>query len=131
MPWWKVAGLLLAAWLIFGGAKGCDGIKLPFPIPSLTTKATAATYFYEKDSGGVHSEVTKALGKLNERVGFIATKHEDDGTNAAGSIPKQHAKSLPAARAVGLPALVVLAGDRVLRTVSKPTTEAQVLEAVP
>jgi hypothetical protein len=97
--------------------------------PSITQKPTAAVYVYEKDSGGVPPFVGSAIGKLNERPGFIATTHEDDGTNAAGSIPAQHKNSVPAARAAGLPAFVTSAGDRVLKTVSKPATEAQMLEA--
>ncbi|HEX5104990.1 MAG TPA: hypothetical protein VFV87_14320 [Pirellulaceae bacterium] len=124
MPMWKVAALLLAAWLIFGGPKGCNGI------PGLTTKATAATYVYEKDSGGVPPAVGSALGKLNER-GIIATTFEDDTTNASQQVPTQYKNVLPAARDAGLPALVVSAGERVVRTLSKPTTEEQVLEAVP
>lgn len=120
---WEIACLFAAAWLIFGGAKGCE---LDWPV---TTKATAAVYVYEKDSGGVPPGITRAIGKLNDRD-ITAATHEDDGTNAAGSIPAQYKLAVPAARAAGLPAFVSLAGDKPLRTISKPT-EAQVLEAVP
>lgn len=112
-------GMLLAAfgvWLLFAGGGG---------VPGLTTKATAAVYVYEANSGGVPPAITRALGKLNEK-GIIAATHEDDDTN----IPAQYKLAVPAAHAAGLPAFVSLAGDKPLRTISKPT-EAQVLEAVP
>lgn len=128
LAWWEVAALFTAAWLMFGGSlPSIPG--LPSWLPSISTKATAAVYVYEKDSGGVPPEITRAIGKLNDRE-IIAATHEDDGTNAVNSIPAQYRLAVPAARAAGLPAFVSMAGDKPLRTISKPT-EAQVLEAVP
>lgn len=102
--------------------------KLPdWNWPSIApAKTTAAVYVYEKGGGGVPPVVQAAIGKLNER-GIIATTHED----GPGAIPEQYKQAVPAARTAGLPALVAMAGEQVVRTVSKPTTEAQVLEAVP
>jgi hypothetical protein len=119
---WEIICLVIAGFLLFNG-------KLPgFISPS---KATAAVYVYEKNTGGVPPVVQSAIGKLNERENFIATTHEDDATNAQGVIPAQYKNAVPAARAAGLPALVVSAGEKVLRTVTKPTTAAQVIDAVP
>lgn len=111
--------ILLAAWLLLGG-------KLPSVLSP--SKATAATYVYEKDNGSVPPPVLAALDKLN-RAGVMATTFEEDTTDADGQVPDQYAVALPAARTAGLPSLVVLAGDKVLRTVKAPTTEEQVLEA--
>lgn len=112
--------VLLILWLALGGG-----------LPSFIApqRPTAAVYVYEKDSGGVPPAVTKAIGKLNDD-GIMASTHEDDGTNAMDKIPAQYRLAVPAAREAGLPALVVQAGDKVLRTVKDPTTEQAVLEAV-
>jgi hypothetical protein len=114
----KLLILLVAWWLLSGG-------KLPSVGPS---KVTAATYVYEKDNGSVPPPVLAALDKLN-RAGVMATTFEEDTTDADGKVPDQYAVALPAARTAGLPSLVVLAGDKVLRTVKAPTTEEQVTEA--
>ena len=55
----------------------------------------------------------------------------DDGADGAGDVPQQYAAPLAAAREAGLPALVVTAGETVLKVVKSPTTAAQVMEAVP
>lgn len=109
--------------LILLRTRGCE--ELNFPVE--TTKVTAVTYFHEKDDGiAFPAKVRVALDELNHRdPPIMATEHEDNGTT-----PKQHAISLPAAKKEGLPCLVVMAGDKVVRVVKNPTTEAQVLEAV-
>ena len=119
---WEMALLALAAYLLFGGGS----------IPGLSTKATAATYVYEKDqTGSVPGPVLVALDKLNRDKKILATTFEDDTLDSTGETPEQYKVPLAAANAAGLPALVVTAGAKVLRTVKAPTTEAQVLEAVP
>lgn len=92
-------------------------------------KATAATYVFEKDDGGVPAPVTAALSKLNSS-GIRATPFEEDTTDGSGEVPDQYKVPLKAAQEAGLPALVVTAGARVLRVVKEPKTEAEVLEAV-
>lgn len=125
LKWDFLIPLALGLFLLYG-----QGFSLPsWPGNPLTpSKPTAATYFYEKDSGGVPPAVGAGISKLNEQ-GIRATTHEDDTTNANQQIPKQYAVSLPAAREAGLPALVVMAGEKVVRTVKAPTTEESVLEA--
>lgn len=91
-------------------------------------KPTAVTYVYEKDDSVVPSPVAAALDKLN-RQGIMATRDEVDTTDGTDPVPDQYKVSRPAAVAAGLPSLVVMAGDKVLRVVKSPTTEAQVMEA--
>lgn len=99
-------------------------------VPAPTTKATAATYFYEKDETPVPNAVMAALNTLNSDRKIKATLFEDDNTDGAGDVPEQYKAALAAAREAGLPALVVSAGDNVLVIVRKPTTVEEILEAV-
>jgi hypothetical protein len=101
---------------------------LPLDSVPGTSKVTAVVYTIDDKQHFVPSPVAAALDKLN-RQGITATVDEVDTTNPGGSVPAQYKVSRPAAQAAGLPALVVLASDRVVRTVSKPTTEEQTLEA--
>ena len=112
--------VLFAVWIFLGA-------KLPsFNIAS--QKPTAATYVYEKDQHAVPGPVMTALDKLNKQ-GLVATLHEIDTTDGAGEIPDQYKAVVPAAKEAGLPSLVVSAGEKVLRVIKAPTTEAAVMEA--
>lgn len=111
--------ILLAAWLLLSG-------KLPSI--SAPSKVTAAVYTYEKNDGGIPPPVSAAINTLN-RQGIVATHDEVDTTDGDDQVPDQYKVSRPAAVAAGLPALVVMAGDKVLRTVKAPKTEVEVLEA--
>jgi hypothetical protein len=114
---------LAAAWLAFGGVsiEGCawPGIAKP----------TAATYTIDDKQHSVPPPVAAALDKLN-RQGILATVDEVDTTDGSGDVPDQYKVSRPAAIAAGLPALVVMSGEKVLRTVKDPRTEEAVMEAV-
>ena len=91
---------------------------------------TAATYIFEKDVTGIEpTAVRVGLDKLNREKKIVATSFEDP-TNVNGPVPEQHKAALAAARAAGLPALVVLAGKEVLRVVKNPQTVEAVMEAV-
>jgi hypothetical protein len=92
-------------------------------------KVTAAPYIYEGKQTSVPPPVSSALSKLNA-MDIMATAIDDDVVNAGGKIPKQYEKAIPAAREAGLPCLVVMAGDKVVKIVKGPTTEEQVLGAV-
>lgn len=118
--------LMVAAWLQWGRG------PLPAPGPDApSTKVTAVTFVYEKDQHGVPGPVHAALNKLNRERGIIATVFEQDTKDGTGEVPEQYKATLAAAKEAGLPALVVLSGNTVLRVVKDPKTEAQVLEAVP
>jgi hypothetical protein len=117
-------GLLLigaAVWVALSGG------GLPsWTIPGLS-KPTAVTYVHD-EKAVVPSEVYVALAELNAQ-GIRATTFPDDASDGDDQVPDQYKVTLPAAKAAGIPSLVVQAGERVLRTVKAPTTKAQVLEA--
>lgn len=92
-------------------------------------KATAAIYVYEKDEGSIPSAVASGGDKLNA-AGIVFTTFERNTVNGNGQTPAQYVAPLAEANKIGLPALVVFAGDRFVRAVKAPKTEAEVLEAV-
>lgn len=104
-----------------------DPVK-PEPPPTVT--ATSATYVYEKDIASIPSAVSAALNRLNREQKIIATVFERDSRTGDGDVPAQYKPLIESARSAGLPALVVMAGDKVLRTVKDPKTEDAVMEAV-
>lgn len=115
--------LLMAAACFFGLGldKGCN---VPGLLPA---KVTAVTYVHD-EKAVLPSGVMAALAELNLK-GITATAFPDDATDGDDQVPDQYKITLPAAKAVGIPSLVVQSGDKVLRTVAKPTTKNEVLEA--
>lgn len=101
------------------------------PAPPVTPndKITTVTYVYEKDETAIPSAVHAALNRLNRERGIVATVFEKDTFDGDDQIPEQYKAARVAALDKGLPCLVVLAGDKVVRTAKAPTTEAEVLEA--
>lgn len=97
-------------------------------IPFVSPKPTAVTYVTD-EKAVVPSGVSAALNELNA-AGIVATMFMDDTTDGDNQVPDQYKITLPAAKAVGIPALVVQNGDTVIRTVKDPKTKDQVLEAV-
>jgi hypothetical protein len=102
-------------------------VEPPAPSPD---KPTAVTYVYEKDAGAVPSPVAVGIDKLN-RKGILATTFEEDTVDGQGEVPDQYKVPLKAAQESGLPALVATAGDKVLKVVKAPKSEAEVLEIAP
>jgi hypothetical protein len=107
--------ILAVAWFLLGGGFG--------------VKATAVSYVYDDKRHLIPPPVASALSKLNER-GVVATMDEVDTLDGEGEVPDQYRVSRPAAIKAGLPALVVMGGERVLRVVPSPKTEEAVLGAV-
>lgn len=91
---------------------------------------TAATYIYEKDDGGIPSPVLTAIDKINREKKIVADFFEDDTVDGTGQTPQRYKSALAAARASGLPALVVTIGPGQFRIVKDPRTEAAVFEAI-
>lgn len=113
-------------------AGGISWPSMPNWIPTTEpVKATACVYIYEKDDSAIPPPVLAALDKLNREKKIIATTFEDDTLDGTGQVPDQYKVPLAAANEAGLPALVVTAGDTVLKVVKAPTTLEQVLEACP
>jgi hypothetical protein len=106
-----------------------NGGKLPVPTVS-PQEATAVTYVYEKDVTAVPVPVLVAINRLNREKKVVASHFEEDTTDGDEQVPDQYKVPLKAAQDAGLPALVVTAGEKVLKVVKDPKTEQQVLEAV-
>ena len=123
---WKLP--LIIAVLVYLLASGT--IPLPGTPSNPTTKATAATYVYEKDETRVPPAVQSGLNRLNRERGIVATLCEDDDVDGTGEISDQYKVPITAARQAGLPSLVVTAGDTVLNVLKNPQTEEQVMGAV-
>jgi hypothetical protein len=119
--------LLLAGAFLIGG-KGEGGCSWPnWPSVIAPAAVTKVTYVHD-EKAPLPSGVLAGIAELNSK-GIVASNYPDDATDGDGDVPDQYKIALPAAKAVGIPALVVQAGDKVLRTVAKPTTKQQVLEA--
>ncbi len=105
----------------------------PWPTvsPAPATASTAAVYVWEKDDHGVPPHVTRAVDRLNRERRVVATIFEADATDGTGDVPEQYRTALDAARKAGLPALVAMAGQTVLRVTPAPASEDAVMEAVP
>lgn len=123
---WMVFLLCLAGAVRLGGELVPDVIA---PIVSPSTPATAAVYVYEKDQGSIPPAVLAGINRLNRENKILATTFEDDNTDGDNDLPEQYKVPVQAAREAGLPALVVTAGDKVLRVVKAPTTLEQTVEA--
>lgn len=98
--------------------------------PSTPTSITAATYVFEKDQTAVPNGVRVALNRINRETSIVATEFEQNSFDGSDEIPDQYKAALLEAKSVGLPALVVLSGDKVVRSVKDPRTESAVMEAV-
>lgn len=104
------------------------------PTPGPNQKATAAIYVYEKSQTAIPRAVAAAISKINvERSsqGFVGSIIEQDVTTGTGQQPAFAKAAIEAAKKEGLPALVILNGNEVVRIVKNPQTEQQVTEAIP
>lgn len=101
------------------------------PAPAAPAVATAATYVYEQRAGAVPAGVSAGLDRLNRERHVTATLFEVDTTDGTGDVPDQYRPAVDAAKAKGLPALVVLSGSTVLAIVKAPATVDDVVRAVP
>jgi len=104
----------------------------PVNPPVNPPKVTRATYVYEKDSNPVPPEVAAELQRLNADAdsSVVATEFEEDTKNGLGETPTQYVQALKAAKAEGLPCLVIEQADGTIKVVSDPRTKADVLEAL-
>ncbi len=110
--------LLALLWFLFFGG------------PAVSTKLTAVTYFYEKDvTGAVPAQVLSAISALNLK-GILATNLDVGATDGTNEVADQYKVSLPAAKAAGLPAMVFVSGEKVVKILKDPKTEQEVLSVV-
>lgn len=130
-PSLKPVAFLVVVLLLRAAAMGFPSLVVESPDAPAPSKVTAATYFYEKDDSSIPPAVQSGLNRLNRERGIVATAEDDDVKDGDGEVPDQYRISLPKAKEIGVPCLVVMAGEQVVNTVKAPTTEGQVLEAVP
>jgi hypothetical protein len=117
--------LLVAATLNLVIQQGwLGGIASPLA-PAVTT----VTYVYEQRETKVPSAVLAALDRINRELKIRATTFDVDTKDGDEQVPDQYKLPLTAAEAAGLPVLVVVGGDKVLRTVKDPKTADAVWEA--
>lgn len=90
---------------------------------------SAVTYVYEKDDNPVPNGVQAALNTLNREKNIVASIYDDDTLDGKGEIPEQFKLPMSAAKESGLPSLVVVGGEKVIRVVKDPKTADAVLEA--
>lgn len=99
-------------------------------VPPIVTPAppgTQATLIYEKDTNAnITAAVMAGLNKLNRERNIFAELHE-----AGDNVPERLKVAVAAAKAAGLPALIVHAGGKVIRVTKDPKTVDDVLKAVP
>lgn len=124
MSWRSIILLVLATLNLVYQQGWLGGGASPF-----SPAVTAVTYVYEKDESPVPSAVQAAINTLNREQKVLATIYEDDNEDGTGEVPAQYKVAYEAAKQAGLPALVATAGDKVVRTVKAPKTDAEVLEA--
>ena len=103
--------------------------ELP-PAPTPTTKATAATYVYDVRSSSIPPAVLAGLNRLNREKKILATLYEDNANSGSGEVPAQYKLAYEAAKAAGLPPLIVTDGKSVLKVVKDPKTVEQIMESI-
>ena len=104
---------------------------VPDKPPVTPSRIDKVVYVYEKDDNVIPKPVAFAMQRLNDEYkDVVATEFEEDTLDGNDEIPDQYKIALAAARKAGLPALVIQAGDKVVKVVKKPETEADVMDAV-
>ena len=104
--------------------------EVTIPLPGwgvVVSSVDRAVLVYEKDTDVIPPAVRAGINALNTR-GIVAVLYE---VNDSEEVKPAYVVPVDAAKKSGLPSLVVLAGDKVVRVVKSPATEADVLEAVP
>lgn len=104
------------------------------PAPVVVTpsdKVTTVTYVYDfRNNPTPSSAVNAALNKLNRERDVTATLFEQGTFDGDDETPDQYKAALAAAKEKGLPALVVLAGSKVLRVIPDRNESPLTVEAI-
>jgi len=126
----KPLGYILLGVLVALSPRVSLTVTIPVPSWSVVTPVATvdrAVLVYEKDTDVIPPAVRAGINALNTR-GIVAVLYE---VNDLEEVKPAYVVPVEAAKKSGLPSLVVLAGDKVVRVVKSPATEADVLEAVP
>ena len=98
------------------------------PPPVVDTKALVSIV-YESSEMPVPRQVHNARFEL-EQKGFEVRVVDADVVTGLGTIPAHMKAAIEAARSHGLPCLVITSGDKVIRKVALPATDAEIVKAV-
>lgn len=98
------------------------------PLTPVTTPDLVAV-IYESDDFIPPPYITGALRQLKEQ-GLEVRAFDKDVATGSGSVPKQIAAALAAARRIRLPALVLVREGKVTRAIRLPRSTSAILEAV-
>lgn len=128
----KPLAILLAGLVLLAGTPAMPVAVRPWSTPIVAPAvATSAVYVYEKDATAVPAGVTAGIDRLNRERKIVATLLEADTVDGTDRVPEQYRVAMAAAKHAELPALVVLSGTAVMKVVKAPTTEDEVVRAVP
>ena len=112
--------VLAVAWL-------ARSTPVAIPQPDKPVAADMVAFVYESDIGPLPAYVYGAGYELGVKVRYV----DDDVTTGLGGQPLEIAKAIVAARAIGLPAMIVLGKGNVLSVQVLPDSKAAVLGAMP
>jgi len=122
--------LLLAGLFVAFGVP--DSLSVPsgwWHVSAPVSQVTAV--FYVGDSTVVPTGVRVGMSRLSKEKDILAFLISKDVVDGNGEVPEQCRVPLEAAKKNGLPTLVVMGGETVLRVVKAPVTELEVWSAVP
>ena len=96
---------------------------------TLLAKVDKVVIVDETSQGGMEPYISEAFAKLNEQD--IETRYTDpDVRTGTGDIPEDVKPAIEAANSHGLPAMVVLSGETVLKVLDLPKTAESICEEV-
>lgn len=117
----RVTVMLLALLLLISR----NGISFP-PVIS-PTQITSVDYVYERDETAVPREISAWLREVNEKTDIVASEIDDDSVDPSGNLRK----SILEAKKAGIPCLVVMSGEKVVKIVLKPQNRDDLKGIVP
>lgn len=94
-----------------------------------TDEVTQVTYVYEKERAPVPNSIRLGLRRV-QREGITAGEIDQDARTGDGNVPSQYKIAIDAAKEAGIPALVVQAGDKIVKVIQNPQDFNEVLEAI-
>ena len=117
--------LLAIAWVV----RSADSVPTVPPDTPVEVKTDLAAVVYESEEMSLAPYVIGAANEIGAS-GIEVRLIDDDVTTGNDNQPAQVKLAIEAARANGLPALVVMGGGKVLRVVDLPTSKEAIVGAV-
>ncbi len=102
-----------------------NGISFP-PVIS-PSQITSIDYVYERDATRIPQDIRSWLREVNEKTDIVASEIDDDTVDPSGNLRT----SIKEAKKAGIPALVVMAGEKALKIVLNPQNRDDLKGIVP